>query len=100
MKKIALICVLAVSLCGIGFSAPKSKFASKLKNFGEKLSNAYVLPASYETAYSYRTNAPYKEIVALLKNKELEALRMSNPLKYVQQACEKITALAKNDFEK
>lgn len=62
--------------------------------------SSYKAPASYEEAYSYRTDTAYKNIIALLKDKNVDALRASNPSGYVSKICEAITASAKNDFEK
>jgi hypothetical protein len=74
---------------------------------GENVSNSssasqfsknYALPASYETAYSYRTDAPDQNMKNIPKN--IEANRASNPDEYVRQVVELINNSAKNDYEK
>ena len=64
------------------------------------ISKGYSSPESFDEAYSYRTDTPYKNIQTLLKDKNLESLRTSNPSSYVKKVCESISASAKNDFEK
>ena len=60
----------------------------------------YAVPESYDEAYAYRTGSAYKNVVTLLKNKETEALRTTNPYGYVKKLCGEIEATAANDFEK
>ena len=62
--------------------------------------SGYQLPESYDEAYSYRTDSPYKNVAALLKDKNVESLRVANPSGYIKKLCEAINAAAKNDFEK
>lgn len=59
---------------------------------------AYTTPESYDEAYSYRTNQPYKNVSSFLKNNE--KIRVSNPSLYVAQICESINQTAENDFER
>lgn len=61
-------------------------------------SRNYTLPASYETAYSYRTDTPDQNIKNIPKN--IEANRTTNPDEYIRQVVELINNSAKNEFEK
>lgn len=99
IKSIFAITIAAAALT-LTSCATMDNLASKLDNISQKAGPKYTLPASYDEAYSYRTNSAYKEIVSLVRNKTLDSLRTSNPSKYVQEACSKISELAKNDFEK
>jgi hypothetical protein len=63
-----------------------------------KLSKNYNLPASFETAYSYRTDTPDQNMKNIPKN--IEANRAVNPAEYVRQVAELINNSSKNDFEK
>ncbi len=58
----------------------------------------YTLPASYETAYSYRTDTPNQLMRNIPRN--IEAIRTNNPDEYIQQVVELINKNAENDFEK
>lgn len=80
----------------------ESSFLDASKKSGETkiLSSSYTRPESYDTAYSYRTDTPYKNIQTLLKDKNLESLRTTNPASYVKTACEAISVSTQNDFEK
>ena len=80
--------------------ATLESLTNKASSATSSLSKGYVTPESYDEAYSYRTDKPYKNIQTLLKDKNLESLRANNPSGYVKKACESISAAAKNDFEK
>ena len=90
---------IAVLLAAALWLAPTSVHAASGKA-SEKSAGAYVLPASYKQAYSYRTNMPHLETVALAKNKDLESIRISDTERYIYQVCDRISHMAANDFEK
>lgn len=100
MKTKSIIAITIAAALTLTSCETMDNLASKLDNISQKAGPKYTLPASYDKAYSYRTNSAYKEIITLTRNKTLESLRISNPSKYVQEACAKISELAKNDFEK
>jgi hypothetical protein len=62
------------------------------------LSKNYTLPASYETAYSYRTDTPDQNMKNIPRN--IEASRTASPDEYVRHVAELINNSANNDFEK
>ncbi|MCR5401308.1 MAG: hypothetical protein K6E78_06890, partial [Treponema sp.] len=76
------------------------KITEAKRSASKSVSKGYSAPESYDEAYSYRTDKPYKNIQSLIKDKNLESLRTTNPAAYVKKACESINASAKNDFEK
>jgi transglutaminase/protease-like cytokinesis protein 3 len=101
----AVIFVSCESLQGVldsisGVSGSNSGTSSNTGGTGlaSRLSKNYTLPASYETAYSYRTDTPDQNMKNIPKN--IEANRASNPAEYVRQVAELINNSAKNDFEK
>ncbi|GHV32938.1 hypothetical protein AGMMS4952_24270 [Spirochaetia bacterium] len=61
-------------------------------------SKAYVIPASYETAYSYRTDTPDPKMKNIPKN--IEANRVNDPAEYVRQIAAYINENSRNDFER
>lgn len=63
-------------------------------------SQIYKTPESYEQAYTYRTDVPESKIRMLLRDTQIDALRVSNPKGYVLKIIEEINKIAKNDFEK
>jgi transglutaminase/protease-like cytokinesis protein 3 len=63
-----------------------------------RASKNYAIPASYETAYSYRTDTPYQNMRNIPKN--IDSLRATNPDEYVKQVVDIINKNAKNEFEK
>ena len=67
-------------------------------SISSRLTKNYTLPASYETAYSYRTETPDQDMKNIPRN--IEANRANNPEEYVRQVVELINNSAKNDFEK
>lgn len=76
------------------------KITEAKRSASKSVSKGYSAPESYDEAYSYRTDKPFKNIQSLIKDKNLESLRTTNPAAYVKKACESINASAKNDFEK
>lgn len=58
----------------------------------------YSAPVSYEKAYSYRTDKPYKNINSIISANEKQ--RTTAPSSYVLNVCNTINQSAKNDFEK
>jgi hypothetical protein len=61
-------------------------------------SRNYVIPASYETAYSYRTDKPEQNMRNIPQN--IETNRINNPSEYVRLAAGIINSSSKNDFER
>jgi len=82
----------------LGGDSTGSSSSSGGNSLSSRLSKNYTLPASYETAYSYRTDTPDQNMKNIPKN--IEANRASNPDEYVRQVVELINNSAKNDFEK
>jgi hypothetical protein len=62
------------------------------------LPKSYTLPASYETAYSYRTGTPDQNMKNIPGN--VDAHRAGNPDEYIRRIVEIINNSAKDDFEK
>jgi hypothetical protein len=77
---------------------PKKGTGTETRKAIPRVSKEYVLPASYETAYSCRTGTPDQNMKNIPKN--LEGIRTSDPAEYVRQVAELINNSAKNDFEK
>ena len=100
MKKLIFAFGIILSVTFFFSCATLDSITSKAASTKTSLSKGYVTPESYDEAYSYRTDKPYKNIQTLLKDKNLEPLRANNPSAYVKKACESISAAAKNDFEK
>ena len=73
---------------------------SSVKESVTPISQGYTRPTSYEEAYTYRTDAPYKSIQSLLKTKNVESLRTTNVNDYVNAVIDFINENGKNDFEK
>ena len=73
---------------------------SSVKESVTTISQGYTRPTSYEEAYTYRTDAPYKSIQSLLKTKNVESLRTTNVNDYVNAVIDFINENGKNDFEK
>ena len=76
-----------------------------IKTDGQKssktpVSSALKTPDSYEAAYKYRTDKADKTIQTLIKSKNVDTLRSSNPDEYIRTVCAKITETATDDFEK
>jgi hypothetical protein len=63
-----------------------------------RLSRSYILPASYDTAYSYRNDTPYQNMSNIPRN--IESSRVGNPDEYIRQVVEIINNSSENDFEK
>lgn len=100
MKRLFPKLILALTATLFFSCATLDSFKNSISSATSSVSKGYTTPESYDEAYSYRTNSPYKNIQTLLKDKNLESLRTSNPSSYVKQACESISTVAKNDFEK
>jgi hypothetical protein len=58
----------------------------------------YSLPASYDAAYSYRTETPYPNMRNIPRN--IEANRVNNPDEYIRQVTAYINESSANDFER
>jgi hypothetical protein len=58
----------------------------------------YSLPASYETAYAYRTDKPDPQMTKIPQN--IEVHRASNPDEYIRQIATYINANSNNDYER
>jgi len=63
-----------------------------------RLSRSYILPVSYDMAYSYRNDTPYQNMRNIPRN--IEAIRASNPDEYIRQVAEIINNSSENEFEK
>lgn len=100
MKKLIFTSFIVLSATFFFSCATLDSFTSKVSSATKSVSKGYVTPESYDEAYSYRTDTPYKSIQLLLKDKNLESLRTGKPSEYVKKACESISSMAKNDFEK
>jgi transglutaminase/protease-like cytokinesis protein 3 len=59
---------------------------------------SYVLPVSYETAYTYRTDTPDPKMKNIPRN--IEANRVNNPDEYIRQIVAYINENSVNDFER
>lgn len=100
MKKFIFTSFVVLSATFFFSCATLDSLKSKASSETSSLSKGYATPETYEEAYSYRTDTPYKNIQLLLKDKNLESLRTGKPSEYVKKACDSISASAKNDFEK
>lgn len=58
------------------------------------------IPKSYEKAYLYRTDIADKKATSLLKNSQINSLRINNTLSYLPAIAKEINNVAQNDFEK
>ncbi|MCL2879394.1 MAG: hypothetical protein FWF29_04035 [Treponema sp.] len=58
----------------------------------------YIIPLSYDTAYSYRTDKPDPLMVKMPQN--IEALRANNPTEYVKQTAEYINSKSTDNFQR
>lgn len=69
-----------------------------ISSYAQENTNPYTLPASYETAYSYRTNTPDQNMKNIPATVSVNRAR--DPDEYIRQVVEIINTNAKNDFEK
>lgn len=99
MKKYSFFIGIAFCVMLFFSCATLDTFTSKIPSV-TAASKGYPTPESYDEAYSYRTDIPYKNMQTLLKDKKLDSLRANNAQGYVKQVCETISASAENDFEK
>jgi hypothetical protein len=85
----------SISLSGAGSSGGNAGSQSSPLS---RSSKAYVIPASYETAYAYRTDTADPKMKNIPKN--IEANRVTDPAEYVKQIAAYINENSRNDFER
>ena len=63
-----------------------------------RLPGDFAVPASYDIAYSFRTNTPHPLMTSIPRN--IDNLRVSNPAEYIAQIARIINTNSRNDFER
>jgi hypothetical protein len=89
---------IASGLSSITDNTGGERSASSASPIPGRYSKNYSLPASYETAYAYRTDKPDPQMAKIPQN--IEAYRTANPDEYIRQIAAYINANSTNDFER